>query len=185
LAAFNMQMALHPDSERLYADLYRLHEARALRTAFALLGDRAAAEDATQEAFVQAFRTLPRKREDVAFSTWLYRCLVWAARDQRRLRRGPEVLLAYPPAEPDAEELERSELRLGLVAALADLPRRYREVLVLRYGLDLSEEETAAVLRCRRGTVKSRAHRGLRLLAASGHLAGYDLGGHEHAASNA
>jgi RNA polymerase sigma-70 factor (ECF subfamily) len=180
-----MQMALDPGTERLYADLYRLHEARALRTAFALLGDRAAAEDATQEAFVQAFRTLPRKREDVAFSTWLYRCLVWAARGQRRMRRGPELLLADPPGEPDAAELDRSELRLGLVAALAELPRRYREVLVLRYGLDLGEDETAAVVGCRRGTVKSRAHRGLRLLAASGHLAGYDLGGHEHAASNA
>src|SRR5215470_17786056 len=64
-----MQMTLDPGTERLYADLYRLHEARALRTAFALLGDRAAAEDAVQEAFVQAFRTLPRKREDVTFST--------------------------------------------------------------------------------------------------------------------
>ena len=180
-----MQMTLDPGTERLYADLYRLHEARALRTAFALLGDRAAAEDAMQEAFVQAFRTLSRKREDVAFSTWLYRCLVWAARSQRRMRRAPELLFADPPGEPDLAELDRSELRLGLVAALADLPRRYREVLVLRYGLDLGEDETAAVLGCRRGTVKSRAHRGLRLLAASGHLAGYDMGGHEHAASSA
>jgi len=180
-----MQMTLDPATERLFADLYRLHEARALRTAFALLGDRAAAEDAAQEAFVQAFRTLGRKREDVAFSTWLYRCLVWAARGQRRMRRGPELLLANPPGAPDDGELDRSELRLGLVAALTELPRRYREVLVLRYGLDLGEDETATVLGCRRGTVKSRAHRGLRLLAESGHLAGYDLGGHEHAASNA
>jgi RNA polymerase sigma factor (sigma-70 family) len=177
-------MALDPGTERMYADLYRRHEARALRTAFALLGDRSAAEDATQEAFVQAFRTLPRKRADVAFATWLYRCLVWSARTQRR-RRGAEVLLPDPPDRPDTAELDRSELRLGLVAALADLPRRYREVLVLRYWLDLGEDEAAAVLGCRPGTVKSRAHRGLRLLAASGHLAGYEIGGEEHAASRA
>lgn len=176
-------MGLDPDTERRYADLYRLHEARALRTAFALLGDRAAAEDATQEAFVQAFRTLPRKRAGVAFATWLYRCLVWAARTQQRRRR-PEVLGAVVPDAADAAELDRTELRLGLVAAMADLPRHYREVLVLRYALDLGEDETAAVLGCSRGTVKSRAHRGLRLLAASGHLAGYE-GGHDHAASRA
>lgn len=178
-------MALDLATERLYADLYRLHEARALRTAFALLGDRASAEDAVQEAFVQAFRSLPRKRAGVAFSTWLYRCLVWAARAQRRRRRGAEVLVADPPAVPATAELDRSELRLGLVAALAELPRPYREVLVLRYCLDLGEGETASVLGCRRGTVKSRAHRALRLLAASGHLAGYEMGGHEHVASSA
>jgi RNA polymerase sigma-70 factor (ECF subfamily) len=177
-------MALDPGTERLYADLHRLHEARALRVAFALLGDRAAAEDAAQEAFVQAFRTLPRKRADVAFATWLYRCVVWAARTQRR-RRDPAVLGADLPDVADTAELDRSEMRLGLVAALADLPRQYREVLVLRYGLDLGEDETAAVLGCRRGTVKSRAHRGLRLLAASGHLAGYHIGGNDHAASRA
>ena len=178
-------MALDPNSEQLYADLYRLHETRALRTAFALLGDRGAAEDALQEAFVQAFRTLPRKRADVSFATWLYRCLVWAARAQQRRRRAAEVLTANPPPSSDTAELDRSDMRLGLVAALADLPRQYREVLVLRYGLDLGEDETAAVLCCRKGTVKSRAHRGLRLLAASGHLDGYDIGGHAHAPSRA
>jgi RNA polymerase sigma factor (sigma-70 family) len=178
-------MPMDAGAERQYADLYRLHEARALRTAVALLGDRAAAEDAMQEAFVQAFRTLHRKRADVAFATWLYRCVVWAARAQVRRRRGGEVLLADLPEQPGSFGLELSDLRLGMVAALGDLPREYREVLVLRYYLDLGEEETAAVLGCRRGTVKSRAHRGLRLLAASGRLAGYDLGGHEHAASRA
>jgi RNA polymerase sigma factor (sigma-70 family) len=95
------------------------------------------------------------------------------------------VLLSDPPGRPDTAELDRFELRHGLVAALADLPRQHREVLVLRYCLDLGEDETAAVLGCRRGTVKSRAHRGLRRLAASGHLAGYDIGGQGHAASSA
>src|SRR5215831_11646073 len=143
-------MALDPNSEQLYADLYRLHETRALRTAFALLGDRGAAEDALQEAFVQAFRTLPRKREDVSFSTWLYRCLVWAARAQRRTRRLPELLLADPPGEPDAAELGRSGPGVGLGARPAHPPRRHREVPVLPHGLGLGEDETAAVLGCRR-----------------------------------
>jgi RNA polymerase sigma-70 factor (ECF subfamily) len=177
----DIQLADQVASDELYADLYRLHEARALRTATALLGDHASAEDAVQEAFVQAFRTLSRKRPDVGFATWLYRCLVWAARTQQRRRRSHGPLLEDVAEGRTAAELERTELRLSLVAALADLPREYREVLVLRYYLDLGEEETAAILACRPGTVKSRAHRGLRLLAASGQLAGYEQGVGEHA----
>ena len=184
MAAFNVKVNLDAESERRCAELYRRHQARAFRTAVALLGDRSAAEDAMQEAFVNAFRTLGRKRADVAFSTWLYRCLVWAARGQAR-RRGREIFVAEPPVRAAGGELERSELRLGLVAALADIPREYREVLVLRYYLDLDEGQVASFVGCRKGTVKSRAHRGLRMLAASGRLAGYDIGGRRNAESRA
>jgi len=166
-----------------FEELYREHEARALRTAVALLGDHAAAEDAVQEAFVAAFRSLHRKRPEVAFATWLYRCLVWAARGQARKRRAGQPLAGELVRVEGS--LERVELRLGLVAALAELPAEQREVLVLRYFLDLSEAETASLLRCRLGTVKSRAHRGLRALAASGRLAGYELGGRTNAEAGA
>ena len=56
------------------------------------------------------------------------------------------MLGADLPDIADTADLDRSELRLGLVAALADLPRQYREVLVLRYGLDLGEARTAHAL---------------------------------------
>ena len=179
-----MKVKIDAEAETLFAELYRNHQVRAYRTAFALLGDRSAAEDAMQEAFVTAFRTLGRKHADVAFSTWLYRCLVWAARGQGR-RRAREIFVAEPPVVAGGGELERSELRLGLVAALAEIPREYREVLVLRYYLDLGEEQVASLVGCREGTVKSRAHRGLRMLAVSGRLAGYAMGGRRNAESSA
>src|SRR5262249_7480651 len=66
--------------EAAFGELFRRHEARVLRLAYALLGDREAAEDAKQEAFLAAFRSLDRMNADVAFSSWLHRNLVWTAR---------------------------------------------------------------------------------------------------------
>lgn len=159
------------DSEASFSELFEQHRAQALRTAVAILGNQEAAEEARQEAFLQAFRTLGRKRVDVSFSTWLYRCVVWAARNQMRRQRPPP---AFHWAEDAASDLvDRAELRLQLVAAMQELPLNLREALALRYYLDLPVEEVAQVLGCRPGTVKSRCHRALARLARSGHLAGF------------
>ena len=156
-----------------FAELFQRHQARSLRTALALVGDLATAEESLQEAFVRAFRTLGRKRANVSFATWLYRYVVWAARSHssRNRRHSTDPLGAEPWTTAD---LDRSELRLQLVAAIQELPMDFREVLVLRFYLDLSVEEVARILRCRQGTVKSRTSRALEQLAASGKLAGVD-----------
>lgn len=171
-----------------FAELFQRHQARSLRTALALVGDLATAEESLQEAFVRAFRTLGRKRANVSFATWLYRYVVWAARSHssRNRRHSTDPLGAEPWTTAD---LDRSELRLQLVAAIQELPMDFREVLVLRFYLDLSVEEVARILRCRQGTVKSRTSRALDQLAASGQLADVDkdhhsFGGH-HVVSNA
>jgi RNA polymerase sigma-70 factor (ECF subfamily) len=156
-----------------FAELFQRHQARSLRTALALVGDLATAEEALQEAFLRSFRTLNRKRDNVSFSTWLYRYVVWAARSHssRKRRHSTDQLGAEPATTAD---LDRSELRLQLVAAIQELPMDFREVLVLRFYLDLPVEEVARILRCRQGTVKSRTSRALDQLAASGQLAGLD-----------
>jgi RNA polymerase sigma-70 factor (ECF subfamily) len=161
-------------SEASFAELYERHRALALHTAMAILGNLETAEEARQEAFLQAFRTLGRKHADVSFSTWLYRCVVWAARNQARRRRPPP---AVPWPEEAASDLDRAELRLQLVAAMQELPQDLREALALRYYLDLPVEEVAQILGCRPGTVKSRCHRALGRLARSGHLAGFARSG--------
>ena len=154
-----------------YEDLYRRHGAGALRTALAILGDLQLAEEARQEAFLQAFRTLSRKRPEVAFSSWLYRCVVWAARTQdARRRRRPQAASVDPGG---TEDLDRVEVRLQLVAAMQELPIELREVLTLRFYLDLPVEEVAQIQRCSAGTVKSRCARALARLRDSGHLAGF------------
>ena len=158
-----------------FAELFQRHQARSLRTALALVGDVATAEEALQEAFFRAFRTLHRKRSHVSFATWLYRYVVWSARrhGSKSRRHSADPLGSETSTTAD---LDRSELRLQLVAAIQELQMDFREVLVLRFYLDLSVEEVARILRCRSGTVKSRTFRALDQLAASGHLAGIDEG---------
>ncbi len=155
-----------------FEELFQRHRARALRTALAIVGDRHAAEDVRQEAFLRAFRTLPRKQVEVGFQTWLYRCVVWSARTHAAGARR-RLTSQTDPGAGRASDFDRAELRLELVGAMQELPMRLREVLTLRFYLDLPVEEVARILGCRPGTVKSRSSRGLQRLAASGHLAGF------------
>jgi RNA polymerase sigma-70 factor (ECF subfamily) len=152
--------------------LVRRHQARALSLAVGLLGDAEAAADAAQEAFLAAWRALPRFRGQSAFSTWIYRityntCLDFSSR--RRRRR--EVLEAdradeeREPAEPHDsaptpdEAAERDELRETVRAALAQLPPPQRMIITLFDIEGLSYEEIRDVLHAPIGTVKSRLNR--------------------------
>src|SRR5438132_7143174 len=97
-------------SEAAFADLYQRHRTRAFRTAMAILGDREAAEEARQEAFLRAFRTLDRKDANVSSSTWLFRYVLWEARTQARKRRRFPLLIG--PDQGETSDLDRTELRL-------------------------------------------------------------------------
>jgi RNA polymerase sigma factor (sigma-70 family) len=151
-----------------YGELVRRYEAIAFRTAFAVCGDAAEAEDAAQEAFVKAHASLGRFRRGAPWRPWLLRIVANEARNRRRsagrrahlaLRaaRAEPHLSAAPPSGPPGGEL---------LAAVARLDPPHREVVVLRHLLDLSEVECAAVLGCRKGTVKSRLSRALAKLRA-------------------
>jgi RNA polymerase sigma-70 factor, ECF subfamily len=154
-----------------FAALVRAHEQVAFRTACLIAGSAAEAEDAAQEAFVKAWRALPRFREGAPLRPWLLAIVANEARTRRRasgrregwtLRAAGETRALGPSAEPSAEAgvLVRERTH-ELLEALAALGERDREVLALRFVLDLSEREMAAVLDCRPGTVKSRLSRAL------------------------
>jgi RNA polymerase sigma factor (sigma-70 family) len=142
---------------------------RAHRAAF-LLGAGEEADDVVQEAFVKAFRHLSRFRAGEPFGPWLLRIVANETRNLTRSRRRRAALtlrLAGPDiAAPDGpvDEVLAAERRAGLMAAVNALPARERQVLVCRYFLDLSEAETAQVLACPLGSVKSRTWRGLNRL---------------------
>jgi RNA polymerase sigma-70 factor (ECF subfamily) len=160
------------DSEA-YAGLVRRHAPIALRTA-GLLGAGPEAEDVVQEAFVKAFGQLHRFREGEPFRPWLLRIVT---NETHNLRRGSgrrrdreraswartERLMQEPDALESALSAER---RHTLVVALRTLTERDREVVVCRYLLELDERETATVLGCPTGTVKSRLSRALGRLQA-------------------
>ncbi|MET8152793.1 RNA polymerase sigma factor [Actinoplanes sp. NPDC049668] len=134
-----------------------------------LLGAGADADDVVQEAFVKAYRQLSRYRGESGFRPWLLAIVANETRNLHRSRRRRDGLVlraaAHEPPErlvPDpAETVVADERRRQLVEQIRLLDTRDREVLVLRFLLDLSEAETAATLGLPKGTVKSRTSRAL------------------------
>src|SRR5688500_14490927 len=116
------------------------------------LGDEREARDALQETLLAAWQGLPQLRERERPWAWLAGIAANKAADSAR-RRVPVVPL--PDVDSGYEHAGPSDV----AAALARLPRAAREVLLLRYLVRLSEDETAAVLGVRVGTIKSRASR--------------------------
>ena len=144
----------------------------AFRTAYLITGDASEAEEATQEAFVKAYRALGRFRSGARFRPWLLTIVANEARNQRRaaarraglfLRAAREDTPENSPSSPEAAVLA-AERREELLQALGGLREEARWAIGCRYFLGLSEEETAAILGCARGTVKSRLSRALKSL---------------------
>jgi RNA polymerase sigma-70 factor (sigma-E family) len=139
--------------------------AELLRTAYLLTGSQHAAEDLLQTVLCKAMRRWSRIDEPMAY---LRRAMVnQSASRWRRAGRLAEYLTAAVPDRPaPGDSASTIADRDELMAALATLPPRMRAVLVLRYWEDLSEQDTAAVLGCSAGSVKSQASRGLARLRA-------------------
>jgi RNA polymerase sigma factor (sigma-70 family) len=165
--------AKHGDAAA-YEELVRMHQAIAFRVAFVAAGDRGDAEEAVQDGFVKAYRALGRFRDGAPFRPWLLQIVANEARNRRRSsgRRTGLALRAVAAApgdaapSPEAAALSR-ERRDELLTALGSLYERDRALLAHRFLLDLGEEETAAALGVRRGTVKSRTARALERLRAT------------------
>ncbi|WCB96158.1 ECF RNA polymerase sigma-E factor [Baekduia alba] len=153
--------------------LVERHQEIAFRTACVVCGDATDAQDAAQEALLKAYLALDRFRDGAPFRPWLLAIVANEARNRARStgRRTALALRAGAAldehAAPGADVAVLAGARRGtLLAALGRLGDEHRQVLTLRYLLDLSEAECAAILRCRPGTVKSRASRALGRLRA-------------------
>ncbi len=155
-----------------FNELLLHYQTQAYNLAYHLLQDPAAADDATQEAFISAYRSLAQFRGG-SFRAWLLRIVTNACYDAlRHAKRRPSVSWeAFGDLEEEAnphlrdhaelpeEAVERDELRQLLEDALARLPEDQRTVLVLVDRLGLSYEEVAETLQIQLGTVKSRLAR--------------------------
>lgn len=129
---------------------------RLLKTAFLLLGDRPHAEDLVQDVLERMFVSWPRIEDPAAYAQ---RALLHRAQNRWRNRaRRPEVAWGNRDAAAPGPDIEGRDL---LVRALADLPSGQRSVLVCRFWLDLTTEQTARALGCSTGTVKSQTARAL------------------------
>ncbi len=133
-----------------------------MRTAYLTCGSWHDAEDLVQAALEKAYRKWPQVREDLDPEPYVRRIVVNAAISRSRRRKVlQEVRMAAPPEVSSQPPTDRVALRDVLVRELHRLPARQRAVLVLRYWEDLSEAETARLLGCSTGTVKSQASKGL------------------------
>jgi len=162
-------MRLEVDEVRIegsvLADVYARHATSATRLAYLLTGDLALADDLVQDAFVRLAGRFLHLRDPGGFHAYLRVTIVNLARAHFRRKRLEARLLERRTVEavdvvPDVTE--REALRLALKA----LPARQRTALVLRFYEDLSEAETAHLMRCRPGTVKSLVSRGKESLRA-------------------
>ena len=173
---------------------YRL----AYNIAYRMSGNHADAEDITQEAFIRAYRFLDRYDPSLPFENWLYRIIANVFIDDVRRRpkvklqsldqtvtarsTAGEVHLELPDDSTNPETMMmQAALDEPLQRALESLPRDFRHAVILADIEGLSYEEIAAVMGCSLGTVRSRLHRGRKLmrnrLLAENYLPSGRLGG--------
>lgn len=155
---------------------------QAYNIAYRMTGNSADAEDLTQESFLRAYRFFDRYNREMPFENWLFRIMSRVFIDELRKRPkfktqsldqplnggdsgDAEVLLEIPDFDADPERLiMHDQLEEGLQGALNLLPAEFRVAVVLADIEGLSYEEIAETMNCSLGTVRSRLHRGRKLL---------------------
>jgi RNA polymerase sigma-70 factor, ECF subfamily len=156
--------------EQAFATLFQLHKKRVYSVCLQMTKDVADAEDLTQEAFMQVFRSVNSFRGDSAFSTWLYRVAVNTVLMKLRRRKSPPVLSLDEPVSSDSPSLKREVGkqdpslsgaidRIALRRALEELPGGCRQIFDLHEVEGYQHHEIAELLQCSIGNSKSQLHK--------------------------
>ena len=153
------------DTQTAAAAVTALYEQTAvslIRLAYVILSDRQAAEDVVQDAFCNLYRRFDRLTDSETLARYVRASVINGCRSalRRRAVRSRNVLYELPGASPEAAVLGREE-RADLIRAVEQLPQRQREALVLRFYLDLPDDEIAGLMHIRPVTVRSTIHRAL------------------------
>ncbi|SCF36623.1 RNA polymerase sigma-70 factor, sigma-E family [Micromonospora purpureochromogenes] len=159
---------MHATQRQEYVEFVEAATPRLRRTAYLLTGDRHRADDVVQQTLTRLYVKWGRARGADDVGAYVHRMLVNAFRQERRSRwfgvqlfeRAPEPGFRVGSSGPDESVVDAVAVR----AALAAVPPGQRVVLVLRFYADLSVEQTAEVLGCSTGNVKSQTARGLAAL---------------------
>jgi RNA polymerase sigma-70 factor (sigma-E family) len=149
--------------------LYQAHALSLARLALVMLGDAAAAEDVVQDAFLGLYRRWDRLAAPSAAQAYLRTSVLNGCRTALRRRSrhrtftddADDAVFTGPALESAEATVVHGEEHRAVLAAIRRLPARQREALVLRYYLDLTEEQTAEAMRVSRGTVKSATSRAI------------------------
>ena len=171
--------AYREDERRAFDELVQRHHKQAYNIAYRMTGNDADAEDLTQEAFIRAFRFFGQYRRELPFENWLYKIMSNAFVDM--LRRRPKAYvrsLDQPIQTEDGETMVEiadqsltpeeavlsKELDSRIQNALMMMPEEFRLAVIYADIEGLSYEEIADAMRCSIGTVRSRLHRGRKIL---------------------
>ncbi len=156
--------------EQAFATLFQLHKKRVYSVCLLMTKDVAEAEDLTQEAFLQVFRSVGSFRGDSAFSTWLYRIAVNTVLMKLRRRKAPPALSLDEPVSPDSPSMRHDigkadpDLcgvidRIELRRAMQELPQGCRKIFALHAVQGYQHHEIAKLLDCSIGNSKSQLHK--------------------------
>ncbi len=165
---------LQARDEQAFRELIDEHRDRVFNITFRMLGNRAEAEDVSQEVFIAVFKTIDTFRGDSKLSTWLYRVAINHTKNRikylnRRHDRdrdeldessnGPNGAIGGPQPKAPDHALASNQMEKLLQEAIAMLDEDQRTVVILRDVEDLSIEEICLITNLPDGTVKSRLHR--------------------------
>lgn len=172
----NTSSASHPDFEKLIAEHYQ----SAYRFLYGLTNNRAEAEDLTQDTFVRAYNAYHTYDPSRPFRAWLHRIAYTQFVDHVRKYKNRKAMsiegciesgdgsamgLELPDSTHDPEwMMEQTEFSDAVDYALKTLPEEFRATILLCDVQNMSYEEIALTLRCSLGTVRSRLHRGRKML---------------------
>lgn len=182
-AAGRLQERFRAGDESCFDDVVRLYRKDLYRVAFRVLGSHEDADEAAQEAFVRAWRSMKSYEGRASLKTWLIRIVVNVARSLLTRRKDARPLDPDVPLQERSEGTERMVMRREVMervrSAVGALPRRQREVVWLRIFSELRYREVAAAMGLTEGAVKAHMHQAvtnLRRRMGSGELTGRETG---------
>jgi len=167
------------EDRRIFDELVQRYHKQAYNIAYRMTGNHADAEDLTQEAFIRAFRFFAQYKRELPFDSWLYKIMSNVFVDMLRRRPKAQIRsLDQPIATEDGEavieiaddsagpeeQLMSREMDSRIQAALNSIPEDFRLAVIYADIEGLSYEEIADAMNCSIGTVRSRLHRGRKLL---------------------
>jgi RNA polymerase sigma-70 factor (ECF subfamily) len=167
---YSMIRRAQDGDQEAFGELFELHKKRVYSVCLLMTKDTAEAEDLTQEAFLQVFRTIGTFRGEAAFSTWLYRIAVNTVLMRLRSQKSRAALSLSEPVSPESPglcheigqkdpHLSGTIDRIALVRAIASLPEGCRTIFALHEIEGYQHHEIARLLRCSIGNSKSQLHK--------------------------
>jgi RNA polymerase sigma-70 factor, ECF subfamily len=167
------------EERQAFDELVHRHHKQAYNIAYRMTGNHADAEDLTQEAFIRAFRFFGQYRRELPFENWLYRIMSNAFVDMLRRKPKAQIRSLDQPIQTEdgeatmdiadlgptpEERVLSNELDSRIQSALMTMPEDFRLAVIYADVEGLSYEEIADAMKCSIGTVRSRLHRGRKIL---------------------